>query len=601
MRSQEPLERRLTAIFAADVAGYSRLMRADEVTTMRTLTAHREVMDRLIAQHRGRIANTAGDSVLAEFPSVVDALQCAVQVQEELLQKNEGIAEDRKLVFRIGVHVGDVMVRGGDLLGDGINVAARLQTLAEPGGICVSGEAHHYARKSLPLTFTDLGQQAVKHIAEGVRAFAVQAARTHAPETRVSTPNSPPLPDKPAIAVLPFRNMSGDPAQAYFSDRITEDVITELSRFRELSVIALHSSSAFREQGVTLRELGHLLRAAYVVEGSVRRAENRVRITAQLVDAASGAHLWAERYDRSIEDVFIIQAEIAQNIVATVAQRVIDDSEVAARRRPPEDIRAYDLFLQGYRLSDPREAQDRVKALYEQALEIDPTFARAYTGLAYVYLNRALDTGVGVQEEQDENRIAALRLAQQALASDPNDPRVHLTLGHICAHWREFARAERHVDLARAMNPNDHMIQIVWAWVQACVGNPEHALAAVEIAFRLNPRYPSWYNFYLSRILFQLGRFGEVASLLEQRIFDAPARHGREMGWRAAACAYLNRADEAQKASELFLRTIGSCWNGDPAAGPSEYVNWLVDSSCLKRHDDMERLREGLRLAGLPA
>ncbi len=256
--------------------------------------------------------------------------------------------------------------------------------------------------------------------------------------------------------------------------------------------------------------------------------------------------------------MFIIQAEIAQNIVATVAQRVIDDSEVAARRRPPEDIRAYDLFLQGYRLSDPREAQDRVKALYEQALEIDPTFARAYTGLAYVYLNRALDTGVGVREEQDEKRIAALRLAQQALASDPNDPRVHLTLGHICAHWREFERAERHVDLARAMNPNDHMIQIVWAWVQACVGNPEQALPAVEIAFRLNPRYPSWYSFYLSRILFQLGRFGEVASLLEQRIFDAPARHGREMGWRAAACAYVNRADEAQRASELPISSKSS-------------------------------------------
>jgi adenylate cyclase len=494
MRSQEPLERRLTAIFAADVAGYSRLMSADEVTTMRTLTAHREVMDRLIAQHRGRIANTAGDSVLAEFPSVVDALQCAVQVQEELLEKNEGIPPDRKLVFRIGVHVGDVMVRGGDLLGDGINVAARLQTLAEPGGICVSGEAHHYARKSLPLTFTDLGEQAVKHIAEGVRAYAVQAAGTRTPETPVSPKKSPPLPDKPAIAVLPFTNMSGDPAQAYFSDGITEDVITELSRFRELSVIARHSSFVLREQGVTLRELGQLLRAAYLVEGSVRRAENRVRITAQLVDADSGAHLWAERYDRSIEDVFIIQAEIAQNIVATVAQRVIDD-----------------------------------------------------------------------------------------------------------AHWREFDSAERHLDLARAMNPNDHMIQIVWAWVQACVGNPEHALPAVEIAFRLNPRYPSWYNFYLSCILFQLGRFGEVASLLEQRIFDAPARHGREMGWRAAACAYINRADEAQKASELFLRTIGSCWNGDPAAGPSEYVNWLVDSSCLKRHYDMERLREGLRLAGLPA
>ncbi len=593
----QSIERKLAAIFAADVAGYSRLMGQDEVGTMRTLTAHREVMDGLIKEHRGRIANTAGDSVLAEFPSVVEAVTCAVEVQKKLREKNEGVPEERQLRFRIGIHVGDVMLRGGDLLGDGVNIAARLQTLAEPGGVCISGDAHSYARRSLPLTFTDLGQQAVKHMVEGVRAYAVQGFQTRTPGARKPLR----LPDKPAIAVLPFTNMSGDTAQTYFSDGITEDVITELSRFRELSVIARHSSFAFRGQSITLGELGRLLGAAYIVEGSVRRAQNRVRITAQLLDAATGAHLWAERYDRSIEDVFIIQAEIAQSIVATVAQRVIEDSEVAARRRPPEDIRAYDLFLQGYRLSDPREAQDRVKVLYEQALEIDPTFARAYTGLAYVYLNRWLDTGVGVPQEQDENCLAALRLAEQALASDPNDPRVHLTLGHICVHWREFDRGERHLDLAREMNPNDAMIHIVWAWVQACVGKPEHALPAVEISFRLNPRYPRWYNFYLSRIFFQLGRFGEVASLLEQRIFDNPARHGRAMGWRAAACAHLNRIAEAQQASQLFIRDVSSCWRGDPAAGPAEYVDWLVEGACLKRHEDIERLYEGLRLAGLPA
>ena len=261
----QSIERKLAAIFAADVAGYSRLMGQDEVGTMRTLTAHREVMDGLIKEHRGRIANTAGDSVLAEFPSVVEAVTCAVEVQNKLREKNEGVPEERQLRFRIGIHVGDVMLRGGDLLGDGVNIAARLQTLAEPGGVCISGDAHSYARRSLPLTFTDLGQQAVKHMVEGVRAYAVQGFQTRTPGARKPLR----LPDKPAIAVLPFTNMSGDTAQTYFSDGITEDVITELSRFRELSVIARHSSFAFRGQSITLGELGRLL------EGRLHRRRER--------------------------------------------------------------------------------------------------------------------------------------------------------------------------------------------------------------------------------------------------------------------------------------------------------------------------------------
>jgi adenylate cyclase len=544
------IERRLAAIFAADVEGYSRLMSEDEVGTMETLTSHRAVVDRLVAQHRGRIANTAGDSLLVEFPSAVEAVTCAMEAQAALASANEGVPEGRRLRFRMGVHVGDVMVKDGDLFGDGVNIAARLQGLAEPGGVCVSAAAREYVRKALPVIFDDLGPQTIKNIEEPIRAFVIApsaAGTAGSTPSRVAAGRATPLADRPSVAVLPFTNMGGDPEQIYFSDGITEDVITELARFRELLVIARNSSFAFRGKAVDVRAVGRALNADYVVEGSVRRAGERVRINAQLVNAASGAHLWAERYDRPLEDVFAIQDEIARGVVATVAQRIQEATEVAARRRPPQDIRAYDLFLQGNRLSDvfTPDAQDQAQAYFEQARELDPTFARAYTGLAWLYLNRAIDAGVGVPRARDPHRIEARRLAEQALMVDPTEPRVQSTLGYIYLTWREFDWAERHLDLARAMNPNDATIQIYWAFVQACLGRPEVGLPAAELACRLNPRHPGWYSYYLSRILFLLRRYGETAAMLERRTFETPTRHPRDVAWRAAACAYLGRSEEA--------------------------------------------------------
>ena len=498
--------------------------------------------------------------------------------------------------MRIGVNLGDVVVEDDDLLGDGVNVAARLEQLCPPGGVLISGSAYDHLSGKLDVRFEYAGEQRLKNIARPVRAYQMVLAGSPSP--------LPPSfrADKPAVAVLPFENMSGDPEQTYFSDGMTEDVITELSRFRELTVIARNSTFSFRGQSVDVRDVGRSLGAGYVVEGSVRRAGDRVRITAQLVDAANGLHLWAERYDRAVEDVFAIQEEIAQNIVATVAQRVREDSEIAARRRPPEDIRAYDLFLQGHRLSDvfTPEAQERVQALYEQALQIDPTFARAYTGLAFSHLTRAFDA-VGVPVEQDEDRVKALRLAEQALALDPNDPRVHSTLGYMCLIWRDFDRAEHHLDLARAMNPNDPTILMYWAWMQGCIGRPERALAVAEIAFKLNPRHPGWYNALLARILFQLGRYDEAALIFEKLTFDDPGRHPRDMAWRAAAYGHLGRIEEAQQCGKLVIQSLSSLWRGDPTAGPEDYVDWLIDRSFLRQPEDVERLREGLRLAGLPA
>jgi adenylate cyclase len=378
-------------------------------------------------------------------------------------------------------------------------------------------------------------------------------------------------------------------------------VITELSRFRELMVIARNSSFAFRGKSMDVREIGRALGASYVVEGNVRRAGNRVRITAQLLDAASGMHLWAERYDRALEDVFAVQEEIARSIVATVARRVFDEGEMATRRRPPEDMRAYDLFLKGLRLSDTftPESQAQVEALYEQARAIDPTFARAYTGLAFVHLNQWIEGGMRAISEPDEHRPAALRLAEEALSLDPNDPRVHSTLGFMCLYLREFDRAERHMDLARAMNPNDPWIQISWASVQGSLGRPERGLPAAEIAFKLNPRHPGFYEHFLSRLLFQLGRYAEAAPLLEQRNFITPVRHLRDVAWRAATYGHLGRIAEAQHYGHLFLESAATLWRGDPKADAAAFVDWIVDVSLLRREADMERLRAGLRLAGL--
>jgi TolB-like protein/class 3 adenylate cyclase/Flp pilus assembly protein TadD len=595
--------RHLAAIFAADVEGYSRLMGQDEVGTLRTLTAHREIMDRLIGEHGGRIANTAGDSVLAEFPSAVDAVQAAVAVQEALRDVNSALAEEVQVKFRIGVHVGDVMVKGGDLFGDGINIAARLQVLAQPGGVCVSGAAQEYVRKTLPVSFQDLGPQIVKNIEEPIRVFAVTSTIGGLARPSLARTRELLRADRPSVAVLPFTNMGGDPEQVYFSDGITEDIITELARFRELLVIARNSTFTFRDKSVDVREVGKVLNADYVVEGSVRRAGDRVRITAQLINAATGAHLWAERFDRPFEDVFAIQDEIARGVVATVAQRIREEAEVVARRRPPQDMRAYDLFLQGHRLSDVFEAdsQDRARAFFEQARDLDPTFARAYTGLAYSYFNRSMDLGVGIPREKDPNLLEARRLAEQALAVEPTEPRVQSTAGSIFLRWREFDRSERHFDLARSMNPNDATIQIMWAWAQACFGRAERGLAAAELAFRLNPRHPQWYGEFLSRILFLLCRYEETVNRLEFRMRDAPTQHRRDMTWLAAAFGLIGRTDLAKQCAAWLVEGLGQVWRGDPNAGPREYVDWMVDNLYLRRPEDEELVREGLRRAGLPA
>jgi TolB-like protein/Tfp pilus assembly protein PilF len=594
------VERRLAAILVADVVGYSTLIEADEERTLSALKTLRQTMlEPLLSERRGRIVKLMGDGIIVEFGSVVSAVACATALQTRLAAAQTSEKHERRLILRIGVHLGDVVVEGEDLLGDGVNVAARLEQLCPPGGVLISAAVYEQLPGKLDLRFEDAGEQRLKNIARPVRAYR------WAPEDAPPQPRpEPPASAKPAVAVLPFENLSGDPEQVYFSDGITDDVITELSRFREILVIARHSSFAFRGKTMDVREIGRALDASYVVEGHVRRAGTRVRITAQLVDAASGTHLWAERYERALEDVFAVQEEIAQSIVAAVAQRVFDAGEAAARRRRPGDIRAYDLFLKALRLggtSFAPEALARLKALYEQVIAIDPTFARAYSGLAYIHRDQSYDVIAGVRAQPDEYQLSAVRLAEQALDLDPNDARIHATLGMMCANIRDFERAERHLDLARAMNPNDAVIQLFWAWIQGLRGKPERGTAAIDMAYRLNPRHPLWYDSFLARLHFQLGHDAKAAALLEKRMWDVPARHLRDMGWRVAAYGHLGRRDEAALCGKELVREIACHWRGDTGAGPSDYMDWIVWFSLLQQAADQERLRDGLRLAGLPA
>ena len=323
----DPIEvkRRLAAIFAADVEGYSRLMGADEVATLDALTARREILDGLIASHGGRIANTAGDSVLAEFGSAVDAVRCAMEAQDALAQANSRLPENRQINFRIGVHVGDVMVRAGDLFGDGVNIAARLQTLAKPGAVCISGATHDQVRKVLPMTFEDLGAQEVKNIQEPIRVYQVGTPgklRDAAPAGATEAGSKLPLPDKPSIAVLPFQNMSGDPEQEYFSDGMVEDIITALSRFKSLFVIARNSSFTYKGKAVDIKQVGRELGVRYVLEGSVRKAGGKVRVTGQLIEAATGAHLWADRFDGPLDDIFELQDKVTSSVAGAIAPQL---------------------------------------------------------------------------------------------------------------------------------------------------------------------------------------------------------------------------------------------------------------------------------------
>jgi len=576
------VERRLSAILAADIVGYSRLIEADEAGTLAAIrNLRQQVLDPLLREHKGRTIKLMGDGAIVEFASVVDAVACAVALQNEVSINQKDIAPDCRISFRIGVNLGDVVVEGDDLFGDGINIAARLETLAEPGGICISDAVQAQLAGKTDVAFVDTGEQQLKNIARPVRVW-----RWVMEPTAAAAGGEPlALPDRPSIAVLPFDNLSGQAEETYFSDGITEDIITGLSRFRSLFVIARNSSFAFRGKSVDLTEVGRKLGVSFILEGSVRRAGQRVRITAQLIEAATGAHLWAERYDRGLDDIFAVQDEVAQHIVSTLVKRIEDAKLQLSLRKPTTNLAAYDCLLRGlaHFRSDADRANQQALEMFEKAIALDPRYAVAHAYAAYVPVVMH-----GHATATTEVLDAAFVKARYALELDPQESRCHRILSTIYLYRRDYDMAEQHIQRAFDLNPNDTEVLIFRGRLLAARGRPEEALVSFEAAFRLNPlyQYSTGYNSLVGVALYSLRRFEEAAKGLK--------RVPRATSWstaRLAACyAQLERTAEAQAAVAEVLRL-------QPDFSTAQYMR---DSVLLERAEDRELLREGLIRAGLP-
>jgi TolB-like protein/class 3 adenylate cyclase len=573
--------RRLAAILAADVAGYSRLMGADEEGTLERLKAlRRELVDPKIAEHHGRIVKTTGDGMLVEFPSVVDAVRCAVVVQQAMPERNTGIAVDNRIQLRIGINLGDVIVEGDDLYGDGVNIAARIEALADIGGVFVSNTVHDQVRDRLPFVFEDLGEQQVKNIARPVRVYRVHDVDANS--SSGPTPPALPLPDKPSIAVLPFANMSGDPEQEYFVDGMVEEIITALSQIRWLFVIARNSTFTYKGRPVDVKEVGRELGVRYVLEGSVRKAGRQVRITGQLIDALTGTHLWAGRYDGSLEDVFELQDRVAVS-VAGIIEPALQAAEMRrSAARPTTDLTAYDLYLRALAAFYPitKEGLIETLGLLEQAIAIDRHYGPALAWAAICHRRLIED---GWAEEPETSRRKASDLARQALQAGENDPGTLANAAIVLAYFGEDIGAMIGlVDRALTLNPSFARGWYVSGVLRLWAGQPDLAIEHVETSLRLSPRER------MGTPLFVLGmaylfkrRFDEAAAKLLLSIQDDPG-HTPSYRFLAACYAHMGRLDEA-RAIVARLRAI------TPQIVPTD-LPW--------RHpEDREHFLSGLRLA----
>jgi adenylate cyclase len=447
------IKRRLTAILAADVVGYSHLMGKDEAGTLvRLKSLHKKLIQPTISDNNGRIVKLMGDGLLAEFSSVVDAVQCAVEIQQSMTERETDLDYNHRIRIRIGINLGDIIIEGSDIFGDGVNIAARLEGLAEPGGICVSAKVCEEVKNKLSISFKDMGAQEVKNIQEPVRVYSWTT--NDSSTSSVGATTAPPLPDKPSIAVLPFSNMSDDPEQEYFSDGITEDIITELSRFRSLFVIARNTSFTFKGAAVDVTEVGKKLGVSYVVEGSVRKVGNRVRITAQLIEATTGNHLWAERYDRELEDIFAVQDEVAQTISSTVGGRVESAGRKRAERLSGESLLAYDHVLRGIAawLRNTKEDNRNARKHLEKAIDLDPLNPQAHRWFSEVLTSDWMAHWV---EDRTVTLMTAYESAKTAIALDDSFSEAMATLGSIQVCRREYDDAQRNLERAIQLNPND--------------------------------------------------------------------------------------------------------------------------------------------------
>jgi adenylate cyclase len=564
---------------AADVAGYSRLVEADEEGTLSRLKAVRaEVIDPKIAFHHGRIVKTTGDGLLVEFASVVDALRCAAEAQTAMAKSNDPLPPDRRIEFRIGVNVGDVVVEDGDIFGDGVNVAARLEGLAEPGGICISARVQEDAAGRLDLAFEDMGDQALKNIARPVRAYRMVTA-AGSPSTQVSS--GPPLPDKPSIGVLPFANMSGDPEQEYFVDGMVEEIITALSRIRWLFVLARNSSFTYKGQAVDVKQVGRELGVRYVLEGSVRKAGNRVRITGQLIDAATGAHLWADRFDGSLEDVFDLQDKVASSVSGVIEPALQAAEAARSAARPTNDLTAYDLYLRAYAmvLSSTRQIPEALRLL-EQAIARDPRYGPALAWAAFCCHRLLMD---GRSEDPQADRLKGADFARRALEVAGDDPGILANAAYALAFFGEDIGALMALaDRALALNPNYARGWHISGTLRLFAGQPDIAIEHIEAAMRLSPRArigPSL--LVIGAAHFISRRFDQAVPKLLLAIQEDPS-FPPQYRTLAACYAHMGRLDDA-KEIVARLRAI------TPVVIP--------DASDMRNTEHRELYLSGLRLA----
>jgi adenylate cyclase len=515
--AEQRAERRLAAILAGDVTGYSRLMGADEEGTLSRLNAHRrELLEPKIAEHRGRVVKRTGDGILIEFNSVVDATRCALEIQSGMAERNAAVPQDKRIDIRIGIHLGDIIIEDGDIFGDGVNIAARLQSIAWPGGICISDDAHRQVRGKLDTAFQDIGEQKLKNIARAVRVYRAQIGKE---PTETAAPT---LPDKPSIAVLPFQNMSGDPEQDYFADGMVDDIITGLSRIKWLFVIARNTTFSYKGKAVDVKQVGRELGVRYVLEGSVRKVGDRVRITGQLIDAATGVHVWAERYDRKIDDIFALQDELTLSVVAAIEPSLRQAEIERVARKRPESLDAYDLVLRAQQQTYSGRPELSAEALVflERALALEPTYALAHAFAAMCHHSLFLRSGFS-----EDNRTKAVNHARAAIAHGQDDA-LALTFAGFSIGMDGHDRAAAFVafEAAVSLSPSSALSYILGSVDLAWSGRAERAMDWANRGLRLSPFDPLRFAAFnaLAMANFQLGRYDEAANAARRAIQSNP-------------------------------------------------------------------------------
>jgi adenylate cyclase len=555
--SRERMERRLAAILAADVAGYSRLMGADEEGTLAQFKTHRrELVDPKISEYGGRIVKTTGDGLLVEFASVVDAMRCAIEVQKGMAERNALVPENKRLEFRIGIHQGDIISDAGDTFGDAVNVAARLEALSIPGGICVSSRAQEDALGKLDVTFEDMGDQHLKNISKAVRAYRIELAGVSAQFARQPLA----LPDKPSIAVLPFANMSGDPEQEYFADGVSEDIITAISKLHWFFVIARNSSFVYKGKAVDVKQIGSVLGVRYVLEGSVRKSGQRVRITAQLIDASNGNHIWADRYDGDLSDVFALQDRITNSVVAAIEPHLLEAESVRSQNRTPNDVRAWDLLMQAsflfWRLN--KTDGDAAISILRRATQLYPDYAPAHSMLAFAILLLGYLGYIDVQANE------AAALAARAAELDRNDPWAYVALGFAAFTERHTDESIAHFQRALNLNPNFAAAHGYLGWTLSFDGQSDKAIVHSQTAIRMSPHDPQQVIFHggLAAAHYLAGSYDEaINSALSVLRFRPTFNGARRL--LVAALAQAGRLDEARKELERlkdFQPDISLAW-----------------------------------------